>query len=278
MKFKLIMVFSLFLFCSSVSSQSNYYDSDDNKLSVKQFDSLKIEYGKTLKIRKSVINGVEKTIVFLPTKNINKPKIQIEKKNVYQFFDEEGKELSKQKFKALVDSGKKYTYQLVNSKEVDSFKLSINNSVDDSFEKDKEILKTKYLNKTIPKTDFYDLKGNLINVNNKIVVLNFWFVNCRPCIKEMPQLNNLVEKYKDKDVVFIAPALDKKVKLVEFLNNTSFKYSIVPSMGDYIRQTLEIQSFPANMVLDKNGKVKFIEFGFSETIEEDLSNHIDRLL
>ena len=56
-----------------------------------------------------------------------------------------------------------------------------------------------------------DLKG-------KVVVLNFWSVNCGPCVMEIPVLNKLYLSYKDnKDVVFISILLDKEEALEKLL-------------------------------------------------------------
>lgn len=65
-----------------------------------------------------------------------------------------------------------------------------------------------------------DLKGDLINLYNakgKIIVLNFWFINCRPCRLEMPELNNLVDSFKNDDIIFAAIGLDQEnaIKIVE---------------------------------------------------------------
>lgn len=276
MKYRLIIALILFFLYATANSQSNYYDSDNNPISIKVYDSLKAKYGGLLKIRKLILNGKERIVVYTPTKT-EKEK-EKEKKNIYQFFDMDGTSMSKGEFRDRVDNGETYRYEIVQSKEVGTTKLLIDNSVKEQNEKSKETLVTKYLNKTIPETDFYDLEGNVIDIKNKVVVINFWFTACRPCIREMTQLNRLTQKYKDEDVVFIAPALDKKEALIQFLDKTSFKYLVVPEMGKYVRDTLETFSFPTNMVIDQQGKVTFIKVGFSETIEQELSEHIDKLL
>ena len=33
---------------------------------------------------------------------------------------------------------------------------------------------------------------------DKPTFVNFWFMSCSPCIEEMPALNELKEKYKDR--------------------------------------------------------------------------------
>ena len=50
-----------------------------------------------------------------------------------------------------------------------------------------------------------DMNGNSYSLGilkGKVVVINFWFVECKPCVIEMPELNEIVEKYKSEEVVF----------------------------------------------------------------------------
>ncbi|MFN3316252.1 MAG: redoxin domain-containing protein, partial [Raineya sp.] len=67
-------------------------------------------------------------------------------------------------------------------------------------------------------------KIKLSDLKGKIVVLNFWFKACKPCIMEIPELHLLAEKYKSENVVFIALALDSEEVVKEFLEKEKFGY------------------------------------------------------
>jgi peroxiredoxin len=99
----------------------------------------------------------------------------------------------------------------------------------------------------------------LASLRGKVVVLNFWFTGCVPCVAEMPKLNELVEKFKDDDVVFIAPTWDSKTVLQTFLKNHTFKYNIVPSamrliVNTYSNGTGEV-AMPTSIIIDKEGNI-----------------------
>jgi len=100
-----------------------------------------------------------------------------------------------------------------------------------------------------------DLKG-------KVVVLNFWFINCPPCRMEIPHLNNMVEGFKERDdVVFLAVALDQSYELKNFLKEMPFEYGIVDG-GSYVASQYGINLFPTHVVIDKEGKVIFHTSGY----------------
>lgn len=111
----------------------------------------------------------------------------------------------------------------------------------------------------------------------KVVVLNFWFTTCPPCKAEIPNLNELKEKYKGKDVEFIAFALDEEYKLDKFLKSKKFKYDIVAE-SRWLTGKFEIQAYPTNVIIDKEGKVQFYEVGYKSNIVEKMSYKIDKLL
>ena len=77
----------------------------------------------------------------------------------------------------------------------------------------------------------------LATLRGKVVVLNFWFTGCAPCVAEFSELNGLVKKFKDKGVVFIAPTLDNVTTLKPFLKEHRFRYRVVASAGGLIVST-----------------------------------------
>lgn len=112
-------------------------------------------------------------------------------------------------------------------------------------------------------TDMNGNKYDLRDSTGKVFVLNFWFINCPPCKSEIPQLNELVNKYKDnKDVVFLAIALDEKSDLKSFLKSTTFNYNIVDG-GRYIASKYEVKGYPTHVVVDKKGYIAFSTLGLA---------------
>ena len=98
-------------------------------------------------------------------------------------------------------------------------------------------------------------------LRGRIVVLNFWFEACAPCIEELPELNELVEKYRNKKVVFIAFGRDNPKVINEFLKTKKFDYQIIPVVDGLAKKFCILAGWPTNMVLDKNGYVRQIFSG-----------------
>lgn len=111
-----------------------------------------------------------------------------------------------------------------------------------------------------PDFDFTSIEGQKFNNKNtkgKYMVLKCWFIGCKACIKEFPELNNLVDENKNRDdVAFISLAFDSPKSLRKFLVKNDFSYSVVPVNRDFIESKLWVYHYPTHFIVDKNGIIR----------------------
>jgi peroxiredoxin len=130
-----------------------------------------------------------------------------------------------------------------------------------------------------PNFNVKTIKGETLKLSElkgKVVVINFWFETCAPCIAEMPALNRLKEDYKAKDVVFIAFSRDDTQSIKDFLKSRNFNYHLVSSVYDLTKDYCLIGGWPTNMVLDKNGVLRQI-FSGGRTDEKAKTEAYDKI-
>ncbi|MCD0465856.1 TlpA disulfide reductase family protein [Flavobacterium sp. ENC] len=110
-----------------------------------------------------------------------------------------------------------------------------------------------------PKFSFKDLNGNEVSnetMKGKIIVIKCWYIHCTPCIKEFPQVNRLVEEYKDrKDILFVSLAEDSPEQLKVFLARKPLSYAVIPDMKIYMNETLDLNAFPTHFIINKEGLI-----------------------
>lgn len=154
---------------------------------------------------------------------------------------------------------------------VSNRKERINKNKEDNIEKIGELA---------PNFSVRSMQGNKFktkSLKGKIVVLNFWFTTCSPCKNEIPQLNQLKKQFQDKDVEFVAIALDQEYKIDKFLQKTPFKYDIIED-GRWIAERFGIQLYPTNIIIDKQGRYQFIKTGYKKDITKAMTYKIEKLL
>ena len=111
-----------------------------------------------------------------------------------------------------------------------------------------------------------------------IFVINFWFIACEPCRREIPLLNALAESNKSrKDICFLSISnIDTEKALRYAVQRASLKFEQV-AKGQQFADAFGVNSYPTNIVIDKSGDIKFFEVGFKEDIENRIQRIIDSL-
>lgn len=125
------------------------------------------------------------------------------------------------------------------------------------------------LDKKLPEFKLRDLNGDLISSTKflgKPTLINFWSIQCAPCIQEFPELDELKKKYGDK-MNFVSISENSKSQVVELLKRKPFNYYHLLDGEDY-KNTLKIRSIPRNIFLDKYGNVFEIKGGIPYELDK----------
>ena len=120
----------------------------------------------------------------------------------------------------------------------------------------------------------------LSDLRGQVVVLNFWFTRCQPCIQEMPALNKLVEHYADKKVQFISFAPEDSSTLLNFFQEHPFNFTAI-AKSENIRQSKFrlFSAWPYAIIIDRQGRISKMWSGNpGEKVFDYYQEAIDKLL
>ena len=117
---------------------------------------------------------------------------------------------------------------------------------------------------------------DLTALRGKPVVINWWHTACSPCIAEMPELNELVEKYADRDIEFLAIADNEMAELPPFLEKHPFIYDIAVA-NDEVEHTFGT-AYPRHVIVNGEGKVVLDITGLSSDTVDQIDTVIGSLL
>lgn len=115
---------------------------------------------------------------------------------------------------------------------------------------------------------------NIINpskLKGKVILLEFWFKGCGGCILAIPDLNKIKTRFeKDEFKIYGIEYLDNYPKevLQKYIKDQNIQF---PNLykGKTVASNYGIRSAPTFMIIDKNGRIIDIKFGFSrETMDE----------
>jgi thiol-disulfide isomerase/thioredoxin len=124
-------------------------------------------------------------------------------------------------------------------------------------------------------------KASLEDFRGKVVLLTYWFPGCGPCRGEFPHFQNVVNKFKGKDVVYLGLniALEQDDYVVPFMKSSG--YTFIPLRVDpsWKKGNLDNRNAaPVNFLIDQNGKIVFSNFRTTESNEDVLEEMINSML
>ncbi|MEE9406457.1 MAG: TlpA disulfide reductase family protein [Polaribacter sp.] len=142
--------------------------------------------------------------------------------------------------------------------------------------------KSLRINDTAPNFKFWLTDGSKLTNNDtkeKVVVFKFWFTSCMPCLTDIPKLNRLVKEFdKRDDILFIAPALDRKPAIEKLLKIRPFNFRIAYSAMDVSQKFNKKQVYPSYFVINKKGKISYIDSGTKQSEFKDLRKAVIKAL
>jgi len=237
-----------------------------------------IALGVFMLVAVSASNGVSRTYVIASSDTIqDSSSSKTDKNTVYK--DENGKIINQQEFSQKMSKGSYSAKPILADgriAEVQLVKLSPEEAKKRAERRDPQKSKIGVGTKS-PGFKGETLDGKTISfddLKDKVVVLNFWFIGCKPCVMEMPELNKLVAKYKgNSDIVFVSIAMDDKKNIDGFLRTHPFDYQIIPR-GNKIMSSFDVNVYPTHIVVGKDGVIQHRTYGLGSNTIGDLESKI----
>lgn len=128
---------------------------------------------------------------------------------------------------------------------------------------------------TFDKVKLIDLQNKPIDLGRfkgKVIFLNFWATWCRPCIGEMPSIQEAQDILQEEDVVFLLASAESTEEISIFQNTHNYKFNYARVENS---EELNIQVLPTTFIFDRKGQLLFSETGARKWNEKE---NIDLIL
>lgn len=90
----------------------------------------------------------------------------------------------------------------------------------------------------------------------KVVLVNFWGTWCKPCLKELPEFDQLYRRYRKHGLALVAIATDEDPQPVkEFIDSRKISAKVLIGAEDYAGE-YGSPKFPFSFVVDDKGVIK----------------------
>ena len=117
---------------------------------------------------------------------------------------------------------------------------------------------------------------------DKLTLYDVWYIDCPPCVKAIPYLNELHNKYAEMGlkVVGVNPFNNNEKdlkRLPNFLSRNKIDYSIV-FVDREESKDLKVQAYPTFYLVDSKGNILHSEIGFNQEKAKVLDKQLDEYL
>lgn len=143
-----------------------------------------------------------------------------------------------------------------------------------------------FADKAFPAFKMTDIVGKVWTseeLKGKVLLIDFWATWCGPCKLASPIMQALHEKYASQGLVVIGANCSERDKAGQLTNTpdaargyaTEHEYSYLFTYGnDDLKKSVNIRGIPTMFVVDRKGVTRFVQVGYSKTLQDILEKPI----
>jgi peroxiredoxin len=124
-------------------------------------------------------------------------------------------------------------------------------------------------------------RASLADHGNKLVVLNFWATWCQPCALEMPSLEALWRRYRERGLVVVGVSVDRgspRGLLEPYVRNLKLTFPILLDPDSKTSDGWRVTALPATFIVRPGGEVTGMAVGAREWNSAEMRALVERLL
>jgi peroxiredoxin len=119
----------------------------------------------------------------------------------------------------------------------------------------------------------------LADLKGQVVLINFWASWCGPCRQEMPVLDRLHQRYRDTGFAVLGVNVEGEVAPARDLaQKTGVTFPVLIDAGQQISKLYDLKAMPSTVVVDRDGRVRYVHRGYKPGDEEKYVQVVKELL
>lgn len=109
------------------------------------------------------------------------------------------------------------------------------------------------------------IDGQDLDFHGKVVVLNFFATWCGPCMEEMPSLEkDIGDRFRDEGAILVSVGQgETQSQLERFQRQHPYSFPVVADPDRKIYHKFATAYIPRNVVIGKDGRIKFQSVGYT---------------
>jgi len=119
----------------------------------------------------------------------------------------------------------------------------------------------------------------LSEYRGNVVMVNFWATWCGPCRQEMPLLDELYTRYARVGFTLLGVNIDDdSQKAMNMVGELGVNFPVLFDDRKEVSKLYDVDAMPVTVIIDREGKVRFIHQGYKPGYEEYYLDQVRTLL
>jgi peroxiredoxin len=137
-----------------------------------------------------------------------------------------------------------------------------------------------------PNFDLKDTNGKKVSSkklykDNKLTVIDFWEVGCKPCNELLPHLQDYKDKFKKQGVDVVIISRDKALtqsQVAPFFTSNKYSFQVLLDGDQSVSRSFGVKAAPATFIIAPDGKLLLSHFGYKSGQEKEIHDVIEDYL
>jgi peroxiredoxin len=113
----------------------------------------------------------------------------------------------------------------------------------------------------------------------RVVLINFWATWCGPCRQEMPHLNRLYDKFQASGFTLLGVNVDDDTRnAAGVVTKLGLHFPVLLDTDKVVSRLYDLSTMPSTVLVDRDGKVRYVYRGYKEGYEDAYEKQIRELL
>lgn len=135
-----------------------------------------------------------------------------------------------------------------------------------------------------PDFNLWNLRGERVNLKTLLtkgpVLLDFWATYCKPCVKAMPKLQKIHEKYGKSGLTVLGVNVDGprgQNRVKPFLRARKVSFPIALDSDSAVMRRMQVNVLPTTLLITPDGEIALRQVGYNSKNAEVLLAAVEAL-
>lgn len=131
-----------------------------------------------------------------------------------------------------------------------------------------------------------DIEGKPLDLDELLiqgpVLLDFWALWCKPCLKELPQLDKVQARWAARGLTVVAINTDSPVELARvrpFVRSARYRFRVLTDPSGELKRRFDVNTLPTSLLIAPDGLVLWTNQGYrpgdEKALESALAHYFD---